>query len=160
MAETPLPTGTVTFLFSDIEESTELVRSLGNEVFSKLRGNHRRLLRDAFRAHDGLEIDTAGDGFFVAFDSAREAVEAAIEGQRALAAEQWPGDAALRVRMGLHTAEPHLGEEGTSASASIARRGSATRLAAARSSSRTRPQASSRMRSSPAFASSTSGSTG
>jgi class 3 adenylate cyclase len=112
MADSPLPVGTVTFLFSDIEDSTDLVRSLGNEAFAEARGHHRRLLREAFQAHGGHEIDTAGDGFFVAFDSARDAVEAAIEGQLALAAHSWPGDAEVRVRMGLHTAEPHLGDEG------------------------------------------------
>ena len=111
MPERPLPTGTVTFIFSDIEDSTELVRRLGDEVFDEVRGHHRRLLREAFAAHDGHEIDTAGDGFFVAFDSARDAVEAAVEGQLALRGFEWPG-ADVRVRMGLHTAEPLLGTEG------------------------------------------------
>jgi class 3 adenylate cyclase len=106
------PSGTVTFLFSDIEDSTELVRRVGNEVYAEMRGHHRRLLRDAFRAHGGREIDTAGDGFFVAFDSARNAVEAAIEGQLALRGFSWPGDGIVRVRMGLHTAEPLLAAEG------------------------------------------------
>jgi class 3 adenylate cyclase len=112
MSATPLPTGTVTFLFSDIEDSTELVRTLGNEAFDDVRGHHRRLLREAFRTHGGHEIDTAGDGFFVAFDSARDAVEAAIEGQLALRGFDWPGDGEVRVRMGLHTTEPLLGAEG------------------------------------------------
>ena len=112
MSDAAFPTGTVTFLFSDIEDSTELVRRLGNEAFAVIRLDHRRILRNAFSAHGGIEIDTAGDGFFVAFDSAREGVEAAIEGQRALAGFAWPEGAEIRVRMGLHTAEPHLGEDG------------------------------------------------
>ena len=112
MSDGELPTGTVTFLFSDIEDSTELVRRVGNEAFAAIRVDHRRLLRAAFSAHGGIEIDTAGDGFFVAFDSAREGVEAAIEGQRALAEFSWPEGAEVRVRMGLHTAEPHLGADG------------------------------------------------
>lgn len=107
-----LPRGTVTFLFSDIEESTDLLRRVGNGVFAVIRGDHRRLLRDAFTAHGGREIDTAGDGFFIAFDSARSAGAAAVSAQLALARFTWPGGAEVRVRMGLHTAEPHLGEDG------------------------------------------------
>ena len=60
-----LPRGTVTFLFSDIEGSSELVRRVGDGAFAAIRGDHRRLLREAFAAHGGHEIDTAGDGFFV-----------------------------------------------------------------------------------------------
>jgi class 3 adenylate cyclase len=101
-----LPRGTVTFLFTDIERSTELARQLGDE-FGRVRAEHRRLLRDAFARHGGHEIDTAGDGFFVVFDRAGDAVAAAIEGQQALAAGM-----PVRVRMGLHTAEPHLHEDG------------------------------------------------
>jgi class 3 adenylate cyclase len=86
MTEASLPRGTVTFLFSDIEESTDLVRRVGDEFFARARGDHRRLLRDAFGAHGGLEIDTAGDGFFIAFESARTAVAAAVSAQLALAA--------------------------------------------------------------------------
>jgi class 3 adenylate cyclase len=107
-----LPRGTVTFLFSDIEGSTDLVRRVGGETFVAIRADHRRLLRDAFAAHDGREIETAGDGFFVVFDTARAAVSAAVAAQRALAAFSWPEHAAVRVRIGLHTAEPHLGEDG------------------------------------------------
>lgn len=107
-----LPRGTVTFLFSDIEASSDLVRRVGNEAFAAIRGDHRRLLREAFAAHGGREIDTAGDGFFIAFESARNAGVAAISAQLALARFRWPADAEVRVRMGLHTAEPHLGDEG------------------------------------------------
>jgi class 3 adenylate cyclase len=112
MSDPTLPVGTVTFLFSDIEDSTELVRRVGNETFAAIRAAQRRLLREAFFAHGGHEIDTAGDGFFAAFDSARDAVQAAIDGQLALADFGWPDDAEVRVRMGLHTAEPHLADEG------------------------------------------------
>jgi class 3 adenylate cyclase len=111
MSGTP-PRGTVTFLFSDIEASSDLVRRLGNDDFAAVRADHRGLLRGAFDAHGGQEIDTAGDGFFVAFDSAREAVAAAVDAQRSVAAHAWPTGAELRVRIGLHTAEPHLGEDG------------------------------------------------
>jgi class 3 adenylate cyclase len=74
-----LPRGTVTFLFSDVEGSTDLVRRFGNDVFAAIRRDHRRLLREAFAEHRGCEIDTAGDGFFVAFDSAKRAVAAAVQ---------------------------------------------------------------------------------
>ncbi len=112
MSGVPLPRGTVTFLFSDIEGSSDLVRRLGNDAFAAVRGDHRQLLRDAFAAHGGHEIDTAGDGFFVAFDSAREAVAAAVDAQRSVSASTWPTDAEVRVRIGLHTAEPHLSDDG------------------------------------------------
>ena len=112
MSSAPLPTGTVTFLFSDIEGSTNLVRRIGDGVFADIRADHRRILREAFVAHGGREIDTAGDGFFIAFDSARSAVLAAISAQLELATFSWPEDAEVRVRIGLHTAEPHLAEDG------------------------------------------------
>jgi class 3 adenylate cyclase len=112
MSGAPLPRGTVTFLFSDMEGSTDLVRRVGEDVFAGIRADHRGLLRHAFEAHGGREIDTAGDGFFVAFDSARSAVTAAITAQLALATCVWPEDAEVRVRMGLHTAEPHLASDG------------------------------------------------
>ena len=100
-----LPTGTVTFLFTDIEGSTDLARELG-AAYGRVRTEHRRLLRDAFEAHCGNEIDTAGDGFFVVFERAGDAVAAAVAAQRALA------DSQLRVRIGIHSAEPYLDEEG------------------------------------------------
>lgn len=112
MSGAPLPRGTVTFLFSDIEGSSDLVRRVGDDVFAAIRGDHRRLLRDAFAEYGGREIDTAGDGFFVAFESARGAVGAAIRAQLALVAFTWAAEAEVRVRMGLHTAEPHLAEDG------------------------------------------------
>ena len=112
MSDALLSRATVTFLFSDIEGSTDLVRRVGDDVFAAIRGDHRRLLHDAFAEHGGREVDTAGDGFFVAFDSARSAVAAAVSAQLALASFTWPADAEVRVRMGLHTAEPHLAEDG------------------------------------------------
>jgi class 3 adenylate cyclase len=106
-----LPGGTVTFTFTDIEDSTELLKRLGDDYRGVLTA-HRRIVRDTFGARDGIEIDTQGDAFFFAFPRARDAVEAAVEAQRAHAAETWPGGADVRVRMGLHTGEPAVHEEG------------------------------------------------
>jgi len=100
--------GTVTLLFTDIEGSTRLLRELGNR-YEKVLDDHRRLLRAAFGAQGGHEVDTAGDGFFYAFPRAGNALVAAVEGQRALAGHEWPQP--LRVRMGMHTGEP-LSTEG------------------------------------------------
>jgi class 3 adenylate cyclase len=111
MSGAPLPRGTVTFLFSDIEGSTDLLRLVGDHTFAAIRTELRRLLRNTFAEHEGREIDTAGDGFFAAFDSAQSAVAAAVASQLALATFTW-ADAEVRVRMGLHTAEPHLDEDG------------------------------------------------
>jgi predicted ATPase/class 3 adenylate cyclase len=102
------PTGTLTFLFTDIEGSTRLEIELGTAAYAELRERHRALLRAAFAAHDGREQTTEGDSFFVVFPSARAAVLAAVEGQRALAAADWPGGAEVRVRMGLHAGEASL----------------------------------------------------
>jgi class 3 adenylate cyclase len=109
MAE--LPAGTVTFVFTDIEGSTELLKSLG-DGYAEVLTIHRRIIRDAFGASDGIEIDTQGDAFFFVFPRARDAVAAAIEAQRAHAAASWPGERGVRVRMGLHTGEPAIHEEG------------------------------------------------
>jgi class 3 adenylate cyclase len=106
-----LPSGTVTFLFSDIEGSTGLMQRLG-ESYAELIAEHRRIVREVFVRHDGVEIDTQGDAFFVAFARARDAVAAAVELQRAHAEHDWPGGEPVRVRMGLHTGEPAVGEEG------------------------------------------------
>src|ERR671916_2469447 len=100
-----LPTGTVTLLFTDIEGSTQLLRRLG-DAYAGVLAEHQRLLREAFAAHGGREVDTQGDAFFVAFPSAVDAVQAAVAAQRALAAHPWPEGATVRVRMGLHTGEP------------------------------------------------------
>jgi DNA-binding SARP family transcriptional activator len=96
--------GTVSFLFTDIEGSTALLHELG-ERYAEALETHRRLLRDGFARHEGREVDTQGDAFFVAFASARDAVAAALDAQRALAAERWPEGRELRVRMGIHTCE-------------------------------------------------------
>lgn len=101
-----LPTGTVTFLFSDIEGSTDLSRQHG-VAYGDLRATHRRLLGDAFAAHDGSVVDAEGDALFAVFVRATDAVAAAVEAQRALA-----GMEAVRVRIGIHTTEPHLHSDG------------------------------------------------
>jgi class 3 adenylate cyclase len=106
-----LPGGTVTFLFTDIEGSTRLLQELGDD-YGQVVADHRRLLRDAFQGAGGQEVDTQGDAFFYSFPRARDAVRSAVEGQRALAQHQWPSGAEVRVRMGLHTGEPSVGEEG------------------------------------------------
>ena len=98
------PTGTVAFLFTDIEGSTRLARSLGDDYESVL-ARHRSVLREAFSRHAGFEVGTEGDSFFVAFSSPLHALRAAAESQRALTAADWPPDAHLRVRMGLHLGE-------------------------------------------------------
>jgi predicted ATPase/class 3 adenylate cyclase len=108
MTATPSPSGTVTFLFTDIEGSTRLEQDIGTARYAALRERHRELLRAAFLVHGGAEQGTEGDSFFVVFGSAREAVAAAIEAQRAVTAEPWPDDAPIRVRMGLHSGEAGL----------------------------------------------------
>jgi RimJ/RimL family protein N-acetyltransferase/class 3 adenylate cyclase len=105
------PGGTVTFLFTDIEGSTRLLQELGDE-YGEVVADHRRILRDIFQKAGGHEVDTQGDAFFYSFTRARDAVGAAVDGQRALAGHTWPGDAEVRVRMGLHTGEPTVGDEG------------------------------------------------
>ena len=105
MTANAAPSGTITFLFSDIEGSTRLEQEVGTARYAELRERHREILRSAFLVHGGAEQGTEGDSFFVVFGSAREAVAAAIEAQRALAAEPWPEDAPIRVRMGLHSGE-------------------------------------------------------
>jgi predicted ATPase/class 3 adenylate cyclase len=102
-----LPTGTVTFLFSDIEGSTRLLQHLGDRYASVL-ADYRRLLRTAFQVASGHEVDTAGDGFFIAFHRATDAAAAAVSAQRAMATHSWPEGVQVRVRMGLHTGEPTL----------------------------------------------------
>jgi predicted ATPase/class 3 adenylate cyclase len=103
-----LPTGTVTFLFTDIEGSTHLLQALGASYRGVLE-RHNAIVRQALAAHDGIEIRTEGDSFFVVFRSATEAVEAAVAAQRGLSGERWPDGHQVRVRMGLHTGEGRLG---------------------------------------------------
>src|SRR3954454_22672089 len=96
-----IPSGTVTFLFTDIESSTKLLHELGAAGYADALAEHRRVLREAFAAHAGVEVDTQGDAFFVAFSSAPDAAAAARDAQEKLAA------GAVKVRMGLHTGTPH-----------------------------------------------------
>src|SRR5262245_49802445 len=100
-----LPSGTVTFLFSDIEGSTSLLRELG-DAYAEALAEHRDVMRAAFSEHDGVEVDTQGDAFFAAFPRASDAVSAAAEIQSRLA----PGP--IRVRIGVHTGEPQITDEG------------------------------------------------
>jgi class 3 adenylate cyclase len=107
-----LYSGTVTFLFSDVEGSTDLLRRLGESAYATVLKQHRRIVRESFSALDGREIDTQGDAFFYAFARARDAVVAAVSAQRELAGHTWPEGVEVRVRMGLHTGEPVVGDEG------------------------------------------------
>ena len=97
-----LPSGTVTFLFTDIEGSTRLLHELGAERYAEELAEHRAVLREAFARHAGVEVDTQGDAFFVAFPTAPDALAAAQEAQETLS---------IPVRMGLHTGTPLLTDE-------------------------------------------------
>ncbi|HEY8501635.1 MAG TPA: adenylate/guanylate cyclase domain-containing protein, partial [Solirubrobacterales bacterium] len=101
-----LPSGTVTFLFTDVEGSTKLLHALGADAYADALAEHRRILREAFARHSGVEVDTQGDAFFVAFPTAPGALAAAADVTRALA------DGPIRVRIGLHTGTPLLTDEG------------------------------------------------
>jgi class 3 adenylate cyclase len=107
-----LPGGTVTFVFTDIESSTKLLQELGDEAYATVSTDHRKLVRETFAGRGGTEIDTQGDAFFFSFPRARDAVAAAVDAQRAIRDHEWPDGREVRVRMGVHTGEPHLGEEG------------------------------------------------
>jgi DNA-binding NarL/FixJ family response regulator/class 3 adenylate cyclase len=106
-----LPTGTVTFLFTDVEGSTGLVGKLG-DAYGDAMSQHRHLLREAVSSANGHEVDSRGDEFFAAFQRTRDAVAAALTAQRAFAAHDWPTGMPIRVRAGIHTGEPVLGESG------------------------------------------------
>ena len=113
-APSPTPTvpqGTVTFVFTDIEGSTELLKRLGDRYVAVV-ADHRRILREEFGSRNGVEMDTQGDAFFFSFARARDAVAAAVAAQQRLASHSWPDGATLAVRMSLHTGEPVVGEEG------------------------------------------------
>ena len=101
-----LPTGTVTFVFTDVEGSTRLLQQMGADSYAGALAEHRRALREAFIRHDGVEVDTQGDSFFIAFSTAPAALAAAAEAQQRLA------NGPIRVRMGIHTGTPRFGEEG------------------------------------------------
>ena len=100
-----LPTGTVSFLFTDIEGSTALLQHLGDRRYADVLAEQRRLLRAAFHEGGAHEVDTQGDAFFVAFGRARDAMATAASAQRAITAHPWPEGAPVRVCMGLHTGE-------------------------------------------------------
>jgi predicted ATPase/class 3 adenylate cyclase len=101
-----LPTGTVTLVFTDVEGSTRLLQQLGADAYADALAEHRRALREAFVRHDGVEVDTQGDSFFIAFSTAPAALAAAAEAQQVLAAGP------IRVRMGIHTGTPRVTDEG------------------------------------------------
>ena len=103
--------GTVTFVFTDIEGSTRLVQHF-KDRWPEVRSQHRRIVRDAFEAHGGDEVDTQGDSFFYVFGRARDAALAAADATRALAAHEWPEGGEVRIRIGMHTGEPVVSEEG------------------------------------------------
>ena len=125
---TALPTGTVAFVFTDIEGSTRLAQTLPDERWSSLLARHRELIRAAVRAFDGVEVATEGDGFFVVFERTADAVAATVEAQRMLAAEPWAEDGQVRVRMGIHTGDGRLDADGSYVGADVHR---AARVAAA-----------------------------
>ena len=106
-----LPTGAVTFLFADVEGSTVLQQDPGLDYAASI-ALLRRLLRNALTAHDGAESDAVGDEFVAVFTEARAAAEAAFTTQRALRDTEWPNGGRVRVRIGLHTGTPQLGDEG------------------------------------------------
>jgi class 3 adenylate cyclase len=154
-----LPTGTVTFLFTDIEGSTNLVRTLGPRWPGVLQ-EHYDILRTAILDHGGVEVRTEGDAFFAVFGSAVDAVAATAAAQRAMVGHAWPLDGAIRVRMGLHTGEGRLSQATTWGWTSTERLESPRRDTGARSCSRRRPGRWSRTRSPTAPASKISVRTG
>ena len=105
-----LPAGTVTFLFTDIEGSTRLLKQL-RDGYALALADHQRILRASFGQHQGHEIDTQGDSFFFVFTRADDAVAGAIDAQRALGGHTWPDGTQVRVRMGLHSGEPRTSGE-------------------------------------------------
>ena len=106
MGDAALPSGTVTFLFTDVEGSTKLLDEIGDEAYSEVLAEHHRACRAAWAAHNGFEVDTEGDAFFVVFEQAEDGLSAALFAQQALA------ERPVRVRMGLHTGEVLLTETG------------------------------------------------
>ncbi len=105
-----LPTGTLTFFFSDIEGSTQLVQRLGPD-YRRVLERHGAIVREGLVHHQGVEVGTEGDSFFAVFESAAAAISAAVEIQQALAAERWPEMGAVRVRIGLHTGTAEMGHD-------------------------------------------------
>jgi class 3 adenylate cyclase len=103
-----LPTGTVTFLFTDVEGSTRLTQRVG-DAYRDLLAIHHKILRDAITVGSGVVVQTEGDAFFAAFPTAQGALRAAVQAQRDLSRYPWPDRQAMRVRMGIHTGEGVLG---------------------------------------------------
>lgn len=106
-----LPTGTVTFMFTDIEGSTKLLRRLG-DGYPRVLEQHHRIIREVFRANNGVEINNEGDAFVVGFGRATDAAAAAVQAQRDILSAEWPLDGRVKVRMGLHTGEISYSPEG------------------------------------------------
>ena len=129
---TDLPTGTVTFLFTDVEGSTRLLHTLGPGHYAKALAEHRRVLREAFAAHEGIEVDTQGDAFFVAFPTATAAASAALTGKDALP------EGSIPVHIGLHTGTATVTDEGYVGVECTGRLGSPRSHTAGRCSSRLR----------------------
>src|SRR5947207_14425786 len=107
MAEGGLPTGTITFVFTDLEGSTHLLQRLG-ERYPGLLATHYELMRAAFAANNGHEMGTRGDALFVVFEQASDAVAGVVHAQVALGGYDWPDDCDVRVRMGVHTGQAQL----------------------------------------------------
>src|SRR3954449_12846503 len=107
MSARQLPAGTVTLLFTDIEGSTRLLHEIG-ELYGDVLADHHRLLRELWAAHGGVEVDTEGDAFFVAFLDARSALRAAAAAQEELGAHAWPHGGPVRVRSGVRDPGPPL----------------------------------------------------
>ena len=107
---TELPTGTVTFLFTDIEDSTGLVRELG-DAYVQVISDHRRLIRSAVEEHGGYEVDCRGDEFFLAYSDAQAAVDTALAVQRSHESHTWPGGREVRIRIGVHTGRPSIEDD-------------------------------------------------
>ena len=105
-----LPTGTVTFLFTDIEGSTKLVQALGDR-YAEVLSTHRQIVRSAIEREGGTEVGTEGDSVFAVFPTAAAGIAATATAQRAIDAAAWPAGTHVRVRMGLHTGEGRLGGE-------------------------------------------------
>ena len=113
MPEPPgaLPTGTVTFLFTDIEGSTQLLQHLGDDVYTSVLDQHHSVMRAAIASHRGVEISTEGDAFFVVFPVAGDAVACTLAAQQSLLSASWPDGIEVRVRMGLHSGTGRLGAD-------------------------------------------------